>query len=353
MLLQFNFFIVLILGIIYSSQNSKDGKNNSHFLFFSFLLLLFIHSLIDIESVSDLEGYEYSYKAAAAANFKDCLVRDLVYPRYEVGFMILEKICTYISSNFRFFVCVYSFILLSFYYRTIKLYSPIIWVSVIALLLSTYNQSLYVMREHLAIAIAIFSYSFIIKRDLLIYVLLMIIAFYIHQSAIVFFPVYFLYGMEKKWLSITTIGLAIVLGGIFDVIYYSLGDNALIVGYESYLEREEGMNLTSVLVNGIFVIVYCLLCRKNLFEPGIYKLCTVISVIGVIASIVGLGFPGMGRAMMYYNSVIILVLPLTIKNIRHIPIKIIYLLFFIGIRYYICFFGTASESIINAKIVEL
>ena len=113
------------------------------------------------------------------------------------------------------------------------------------------------------------------------------------------------------------------------------------------------MNLTAVLINLVFIVIYLLLCRKKLFEPGIYKLCGVVGIIDVIATVMGLGFPGMGRAMMYYSSVILLALPLSIINMKSAPIKVVYLIFFLGIRYYVCFLGTSSENIINAKLEGL
>ena len=221
------------------------------------------------------------------------------------------------------------------------------WMSLFLFLIGGFNQSMYVLRQHLAMAILLVSLPYIIKRKFGKFLLLNGLACSIHLTAIVFFPIYFIY---ERTLSKKNIFLLILLGAILGRILNQL---ILLVSsnyqlYTAYIDSDApGTNLKMFLF--LFAIFcFCMMYMKKEYSVGgINKLLIMILIIGMIIQAIGTGNPITGRLNMYYSNFIFLLIPNMLSSISSKTTR--YILSFILLLFLTCIYLVNLQSMETYK----
>lgn len=139
-------------------------------------------------------GFDYfnyiiiSEEIAAANSFSQ-----LLNTRMEIGFVLLTKLITMISSSPVVLYGIYSFLILVpvgiFIYR----YSPNVWLSLwLYVTLAFFYTNMNFIRQSLACSIFILGYDFLRKKKLVPYLLITLLAASFHKTALIMIPIYFL-----------------------------------------------------------------------------------------------------------------------------------------------------------------
>lgn len=336
-----NFWLLLLAGLFFINKENKQT-----FIYIATITLVIIRSLAEINSVPDLSGYQSGFYELSEMKLQDVATGWLYTLKCpEIGFRYLMKFASYISMDFH--VCLFIIAVLTIvpYMITIKNYSPYVIISVLVLCLGIYNQSIFVLRQHLAMAVLLLSYPYVISRDLKRFLIFCVMAFLCHQTALVFLPVYFIYGLymqnNRKFI-ISIMGIAVILSLVFGVLlnYFVVG----LKGYESYNDSNDA-SITSFLISISYLLAYIIFCKHKIFEGGIYRLVFVLHAINSITLLFGWQFTGMPRLMMYYSNSIILLIPIIASNIRFSMIRYSFLLAVMVLLYYLSFFGSGAESL--------
>lgn len=120
--------------------------------------------------------------------------------------------------------------------------------------LSYYFQSLNTVRYYFAWAIAVFSMKYVLKRQYLKFVLLILPAASVHKSVLLVIPVYFLAGLSWKWWQLLLLGAAASTGLLFQEQYLRIIVR-LYPSYENTAYLDGGTSLINIIrISGVFVL---------------------------------------------------------------------------------------------------
>lgn len=331
-----NFITCILWGvIIYSIPIKRDIKDRI-FLSITFIQLVLVHSLVDYKSLPDLPNYYDAFNRYAKVSFDEIFHVNKVSHNFEPGYVVYCKLISYVSTNFNVLLTITSVIMFFCYYKTIERYSAYPFISVLLIIVTTYNQSFFVLRQHLAMSILLLTYPYIINKQIWKYLILCAIAFSIHYSAIVFIPLYFLYNIEDKrkyMISIIIVSVILIFTAFSIFVYF--GD---LLGYSGYIDSKkyEGANYTNFFIMLILLGAYIFSLKREVFNQNIQKLIFSIIIIAVVGSLVGVGISGTGRLFYYYTMIPFLLIPNVSRKLST-PSKEIIIITVISLYAYMCF----------------
>lgn len=340
-------FIALLLNVV--PGNGKIKKE--FFCVISFISLWYLHSMVEYSSVPDLTGYADRFTDIARLSIKQ-LFSGYLEGNIEPGYLLCNKIVSLFGGSFRTYLMLYSFVLLLLYYKIFAEYSPYFIVSVLFFLINGYNQSIFVVRQHMAIALFIASFPLIIERRFLPFLIMTVLMFSFHRTALICLPIYFIYPLSKKKLLLWIPILSVVLYIAFGMLLYRFSQ--YFWGYEGYLYGDrEGANSTGIIIMAILLIMYIITLKKAIFEEGINKLVFLLLTLSVIINIVGMGFTPTGRLCLYFEAVAMFALPIILKYQKTPLLKIVFFLLIMGMWYYKTFIGGAGEYIKVFSLISI
>lgn len=348
--------LILVLGLLLGitrpntrlsalKSNNRD-LNQKFFIIVSSMVLISLRFFVDIHSVPDLYAYSLGYEQITKKDLNDIAfgaIYDVKMP--EIGFRFFMKFVSYLSNSFSFFLLIFGWIWFCLYYRLIKTYSPYIILSIILLALGGYSQSLFVLRQHMAMAITFCAFPYIIQQDLKKYVIALTIAFAFHQTALISIPLYFLYSIKsnnKLILSLVVVSIAAFFLFASLLSYFGL---SLLLGYESYIAADVGTNATGALISLCNLSAYVYFLRKRVFDEGINRLLFICCFLSTVLNFIGIGYGPTSRLLMYFSSIEFLLIPVIVRYINNRWIRNIYISAIIVLMLYMCFYGSGSLSI--------
>ena len=332
--------ILLTIFLLFCARFHKKDKPFDYMTYsIIFVVLVLTKTFIDIKSLPDLENYFWGYKELSNVEWSDIAYHKLrILKCPEIGFRYILKIGSFLGDfkcSLFIIAVIHSF---AFIYIS-KKYSPYIIVSLIIFLLGSI-QSFFVLRQWLAIAITVLSYPYIINRNWKMYILLMLIAFSFHQTALVFIPIYFIYSINNtKVLNISICLTTIILYQLFSSIFNYFGET--LVGYQSYIDSNEA-NITTLLISVCYLFTFIFFLKKDIYKDGINKLLFIIQAMNIIILISGYSSTGINRLVMYFSVVIFLSVPITMKYIHYPLIRFLYITTILLLLVYMGFYGSNS-----------
>lgn len=338
--LMINLALCLIIVLLIKVTPTEEKTREVFVMYATFILLIFFHTFVDITSVPDLDAYYQEFMSVKQYSWQ--LILSGEASRQERAFLLLMKATQLVGGNFRFFLFVCSLMIITPYYIVAKRYSPYVGLSILIVLLTVYNQSIFVLRQHIAIAISLMSYRYIINRQLLQFLLLFCIATLFHRSAVILLPIYFVYTFNRK----------VVYGGIVlaAILTYWVDIQKIIInyairfGYEIYIDGSDIMtNETGAILSVMILICYVIFLGSKVFEPGIKKLVFYALCISAVLNVIGIGLPMIPRLVLYFSVVSFIAVPITFDHIRHDVLRWGYLICLLGAYYYSTFNGSAYE----------
>ena len=251
----------------------------------------------------------------------------------ERGFLLLTKLMNSLITNQNLYIGILGCFICYGYYYLIKEYSQIVWMSCVLFLLGGFNQSLFVLRQYLAIAIVFLSLPFVIRRDLVGFILCVVLAFFFHRTAILFLPVYFLYGIENKRRFLIYSLAAVVVGRLI----ISVVLNVFLSFYSdlsAYASDEDGANIKMSVFLAALLLARLVLLRKCYWDKGVNRLFTIVLLCGTAFSILSYGF-GFDRIVVYFSTFLCVIIPQTLINIKKPIIKYAFAIAYFAVQVYL------------------
>lgn len=344
------FLFIALLGWFANPQQQKKNKDGkSIFLVLSFLYMWYVHSMVDPNTFEDLPTYEEVYYSIGVTEWSK-IPNHWAHINMELGYLYLNKLLFYVCPSFTVFLWVFSFFMIYYYMRGICKYSPYIVLSILLYLLVPYNQSLFVLRQHMAIAILFASIPLIIDRKLKHFLFVSFFAFFIHYSSICFFPIYFIYNLKGKRLIYLLCGGLVVMYFLWKILLTYM---AVSFNYEWFAEETDGLtNITSFVQSLLILLLYIFALRRSVFDEGINKLLFIILILAMFTNLMSVG-SNIGRMTIYFNVFIILSVPISLLYIKKKVVKnvigySIVLLYFLQMVY-----GGNRQYIENMQLLSL
>jgi len=324
--------ITVFVVLAFFLQDKKGSYYRTYYLMICFAIMLLLHTFFNPE-YSDNYYYKLGFSEYKSMSFANVVMHNSPSLKAETGYRILCKLVSYLTSNWVVCMFVISAIMLSGYYYSTKKYSKICWLSVLLIMTGPFVQSLFVLRQHLAVGVLLLSIPFILKRDIISYLLLCVLAISFHQTAAIFVPTYFIYNLRRTKVIYTLF----ILG--FIVLYYYFSffltvsaslamDTATYGDYYLEIDKNAGSNNKMALLMSSILVLRIIIMRKRFFKEGLNKLMSIIVISATIISIVGIGFIATNRLNMYYTAMSFLFIPNTFINIQRKKIRYLMCIFY-------------------------
>lgn len=308
-----NCLIVVLYGVIISPN--KSHKRREFFLLLTYVHLLLFHILRDPFIYPDSDNYLDGFNLAIeCSSFKDLIYNPVVFLRFEPGYMILNYIASrFCSSEYTIFIAS-SIIIISGYVYVVKRYSksPLLSILIILLYPLIFQQSFFVLRQHIACAIFMFSLPYIETRQLGKYILIVFCAIMFHYSAIVLLPLYWIYSFRLSSLKPMYI--------IYFIVFYILA--RLLLNYVSVINDRYSdymLNGGNLLVCAIFLltsVLYIIFIKNKrvLLNNSENRMIITYNMYALIICLITLGL-SLGRMTNYFSFYLCVIIPFLYKKL--------------------------------------
>jgi len=319
---------MLVVCVLYLL--TKKGSN-IFFLAATAVLLFVIYALKNPFSYPDL--YEYIVRFSNVGDVHS-FVKYLGFDisNQEPGFLILMSIIASITHNELVFLIIIGLILILFYTYIIYKCSPSYLFSILLFVLTNYQSSFYLLRQSLAMVICYSLIPYIYKRSLLKFIIGMVIACSFHRVALVFLPIYFIYGykftISKQF--IVLVGFSIIILSICsNAIYYFFADYA-----RSSFDSDYAVTTpTSSLIILFILSIYFYFGKRQINESNEHRLMFLCLIAAFAIFTAGIGLPLVTRVGAYYSGLIFLIIPYVIKTISNKTSKVFMTIMFFSLYF--------------------
>lgn len=330
-----NFLLCTLYALIIYPLHIRKKVKTKLFFIITICQLTALHGLVDPDVFPDLPGYCDTFKRISSYGFNSIGDEGKLFTSMEIGFQIWIWIVSIFTSDTQLFLLINSALFLFCFYKVFYNLSPYFWFSILLLLLVNFNQSVFVLRQHLSLAILFLSYPYIISRDLKSFLLILFISYLIHKSSLIFFPVYFLYGIKNSKIYL----LSMTACGIFSflLIPYISKIGSLFTRNEHFIENVSIGVATKALIMGCVMLIYLLILKNNAIKIGLNKLVFTISAVGIFGNALA-GEAGEGRIFWSYYLVVLIQIPIILSYIHNMFAKSFFVLTVLSIYFAWAFF---------------
>jgi len=303
------YIFLLIIFIILAISFSRDPKSKAANLFFILsLCLLFVFTVLRNEKIgADTKTYYMGfidiYNKGIESSFPYIF-------NWEIGYILYNKLITFFSHSYYAFTISVSFPIYISLYFFIKKYSPNPFVSLMVFIcMGFYQQSMFVIRQWLAITVCLFSTKYVINRSFWKFVILMVLAFLFHRTALIFVPLYFVYGFtinEKTLLFYFAASILIAALGSFIIVLFSP-----IVRSEYEIGFNGGIPMYVAIILTLFLFYYFVFIRDGGHSN---KLLCSMMIMAMLVQPLAFYLSNIARVTEYFSISMIIICPILIKG---------------------------------------
>lgn len=356
MYIQYNLILTIFLYFLFllfskrkffiHNRYTRRFESENYRMYFLIIMafMVFVRSFVLPSSVSDIINYQRALIETSITPWDKIATIDSGV-RIEFGYRIILKLFSYISieiNNFLFLQAIVSQVLL---FRILSKYSAGPFVSLIIYNIVMFCPSIYILRQYLAMLICYNGIQFVLERKCLPFLLIIFISFSIHLIAIVFLPLYFIYGIKTRvGLIVTHMCIFAILSVSFSYLYSYFGGNVF-DGYDTYLytNKYEGSNKTESMIALSYLIPFIFFARNNIFKPGMDKVLFISMLLGFSISFTGTSLPLIGRLSLFYTFSVIFMIPRIMSYMKSSFVRYIFEVIVL-IMMYIVFFHDENMS---------
>ena len=214
--------------------------------------------------------------------------------------------------------------------------------------LGIYYRTFNTVRYYFVLAITLYSFRYIFRKEYGKFIMLIVLAAFFHKSVLVVIPIYLIANMTwKKWhVAVLTVGAACM------VLFQDLIMKIALELYPSYkdtiyLETESGLggNLMSI-VRCVAVLVLALICYKDVWkEEKENRFYFKLNFLAILLYLCGSFLPLVGRICYYLMTSHILFIPAILGSIKNNRKKKIFtvLVIMAGVIYFLLFLKSANQ----------
>lgn len=296
----FAFFCVLAVYFLF-----PQGKYSSYVLFFELLLLALFVGMSDM-----LGGYDRYIYAELFDNMANetmvgnnpWLSESFFFYRGEFGYGTLSALITFFTANRYIFILIVTLIIYLLLFLSLKKYTENYSFAVILFMGLWFFFTFTYLRQVLAATTAWLAVRYIITRDFKKFLLVWLIAYSFHNSALVFFPMYFV-PMKKYSLPFVyrILFVAFILGltPIPRVIFETYGEiDSFRVGVEQYVDQ--GTFRFAYLLEVLFFMYFISLYYKKIPQHPFNITMLNLALVFCIIMLVFIRSENGGRLSWYY-----------------------------------------------------
>jgi len=214
--------------------------------------------------------------------------------------------------------------------------------------LGIYFRTFNTVRYYFVLAITLYSFRYIFRKEYGKFILLIVLAAFFHKSVLVVIPIYLIANMTwKKWhmavLTVGAVGMVICQDLIMKIaleLYPSYKDTI-------FLQTETGLsgNLMSIM-RCVAVLILAVICYKEAWkEVPENRFYFKLNFLAILLYLCGSFLPLVGRIGYYLMTSHVLFIPAILGSIRNEKKKKIFtvLVIIAGVIYFLLFLKTANQ----------
>lgn len=344
------YFLVYILGSYFISYGIRSSISY-RYIYIGFFILLF-WGAFRYGVGADYFSYAYFYEKYRLLSWQQ-IFSEITG---EFGYKTIIKLVSYIDY-LPVYYGFYCFVILYMFYKFIKEeYSNLpLFLVFFIFLLDIYTVSFNIMRQGIAIVIALYSSKFIIKRDFLRFVLFIFLAFSFHMSVLFFLPAYFFpqttsfFSYKKIFIIVITVFLAFSISEVIS----SISDIEGFERYASYASHDGEINNRSVYLSVVLTGIFLLFYKQLVMFDKRSALFVLFSITGIILMFTGFISPFVKRCASYYSVFNILLCGMLIRavGLRLSQLAYLFIIFFMSFKFTITYYFLKQSSIIPYKCI--
>lgn len=346
-------FLLLSIPSIYfvinlSRYNDENRKRIALFLYS--IVLFFFYFLKDLSVGADYIAYVNFFLYELPEDFSFLIDPD--YYGFEKGFTLLNLLISLFNRDIIFFNFIFAILLTVLPIYFVYKYSSYFWISIFLFFsLGIYTNSFSLIRQTLAVYICWLSIPYIVERKILKFMLIVLLAFSIHKTALIFIPLYFVYRykLDFKYV-ITMFAFTAVIFVLISPLMQMLTFYLQLNDYTD-LDVSGGFTFLLFLVL-IFIISYIFIDTNN---NDYIKLFMHMLFLGLLMQILATRFNIITRLIDYYKISLLIVIPHIINNFAWGKYRA--LIIFISIILFTAFFYLTNKGdvqhIIPYKLIEI
>ena len=317
-------------GVLIFGDDRISPKRNKMTILFFFIGLFVLLALRDITVGNDLGEYKMIFERCHQVSFKE--LTDL---RWELGYTVYNKLLSFVSTNYRFFLIVTAMIILIPIY---KLYSQEAKYSFLLIVLFI-NMPCFLMifsglRQAIATSIGVLVFMALEKKKYILSVLLVLLAVYFHVSAwvlILLYPAFF--------VKIKVNHLLVVLPSAFVLYIFRIPLLTALITLmpDQYIEYYGEIEKTGAIGMMLLFLIFSIFAFAVLDESYMTQKTYFLRNILLIATIFQFFVPihGLVQRMSYYFLIFV---PIVIISIVQTPRKMMKSVSDVAIIVMSCFF---------------
>lgn len=342
---------LISMFLAYFAINIRNKKNNAINIKKLFMILSGIPLFI-VSGFRYMVGCDYLSYANYFINYQYTTVH-----RMEFGFNKMIELIQLFSDNYIWIFIITSLIFIYFTYKAIYEQSINPILSIYLLFASTYF-SIYLngMRQMMAIAIFIYSIKFIKERNLLKYLLFILIASLFHLSILICIPLYFLYNIKVKPHIVVIISVIVLF---FKSFFYNILTNIFMQTdysiYKTVFETTKANNI--IIIIELFTLIFALLFynkNKMLSNQKEYNFFLILKLLAFITSLFNGTIPLIGRIRWIFGFSIIIFIPMIIDRINNKKVKLLItlvIIFFFSVYIYYSIVINNSHCVLPYRLI--
>ncbi len=271
------YFLLFIIVVLLNLAAKKSGKEYG--LILSFLFLAVFVGISDM--LGGYDRYIYSELFDNIADItKDHGIYDeaLIFKLFpkELGYINLNILISYITSNRYFFILTITFVIYIFYYISFKRYCNNYTFALLVFMGFFFFFTFTYLRQMIGVGIAWIGIKYVYKRNFLKFIFCILLAASFHNSAIILLPLYFIpiKKFNPKFIIIFMI-MCLLLGlsgGPSSLFRIYGGVMDMQVRTDNYIERDIGFRYEYI-IEAIFFLFFIL---KNYFIIPVDKKSIVL-----------------------------------------------------------------------------
>ena len=324
-------FICITAGIFSLYHYKKAGEKL--FAIFWGILLFILYACKNNNVGSDYPTYLKFFDEIYTRDLSLLISGDTNYSSFEIGYVVLVKLISTISHTDIFFTIIMALIMSILPIIVIYKYSSSLWMGIfIFFAMSLYTNSFSMLRQSIAMYICWFSIPYIINRYFLKFLLIIMLAFFFHKTALAFIPIYFLFQfkLSAKFYFFAFIGIVIVYIALLPLITYLT--SLLILNDYTDANVSGGYIFLLFLFLCFVFCAYALRKDANPYEHAFLQMLFFSLILQLLAT----KFNILTRIVDYYKISLIVLLPTVICSplFRKNRLLVIFLFIMLFILYF-------------------
>ncbi|WP_010237900.1 EpsG family protein [Clostridium arbusti] len=269
-------------------------------------------------------------------------------PKFEIGFLMLNKFVIFIGGNINVVMFIMSLITTIFIWRGLRQYQKYFnpGIGMFIYMITYYQMSYNIVRQVAAMAILFYITKYIFERNILKFIFYLLIAMSIQVTSIIFLSVYFLYPIltKEKYKKMRKYFYILVLLFIINIekIMFPILKAFSLDYYANYV-KTDGIYVSYFFIfKCIVFLLPAFIYSKRILIDQTLKLQYSFVVLGCILMLTGyMGTSFTVRISFYFNLSLITIIPMVYTKLKQLKyfylgqISIVSLILFWYIEYFI------------------